>query len=97
VLSSPRALQVNVAIMRAFVRLREALSPHHELAHKLVELERRVENHDTGIQSLFDAIRQLMNPESGEEKKEMGFHMREDAPPYRVGKTPKRKSTKAND
>jgi len=43
VLRSPRAEQVNIAIMRAFVRLRETLSLHKELAHKLSELERKIE------------------------------------------------------
>jgi hypothetical protein len=41
VLNSSRAIQVNIGIMRAFVRLREALATHHELAHKLAELERK--------------------------------------------------------
>lgn len=62
ILRSHRAVQVNVAIMRAFVRLREALSLHKELAYKLAELERKIENHDAGIHSLFEAIRQLMAP-----------------------------------
>src|SRR5260221_5504713 len=51
VLRSHRAVQVNVAIMRAFVRLREALSLHKELAHKLAELERKIEGHDSAIHS----------------------------------------------
>jgi len=46
VLQSPRAVLVNIAVMRAFVRLRETLSLHKELAHKLAELERRIESHD---------------------------------------------------
>src|SRR5947208_13164054 len=59
VLRSPRAVQVNVAIMRVFVRLRETLALHKELAHKLAELERKIEGHDASIRTLFDAIRQL--------------------------------------
>lgn len=62
VLSSPRAVQVSIQIVRAFVRLRLLLSSHRELAAKLAELERRLEGHDVRIQSLFDAIRQLMAP-----------------------------------
>ena len=62
VLRSPQAVQVNIAIMRAFVRLRETLSMHRDLAHKLAELECRIEGHDQAIRSLFDAIRQLMVP-----------------------------------
>jgi hypothetical protein len=60
VLRSKRAVQVNIAIMRTFVKLREILSTHKELACKLDELERKVEQHDEHIQSIFGAIRQLM-------------------------------------
>lgn len=62
VLHSKRAAQVNIAIMRAFVKLREILSVHKELAHKLDELEQKIEKHDVDIQSIFEAMRQLMAP-----------------------------------
>lgn len=62
VLNSPRAIQVNIAIMRVFVQLRETLSLHKELAHKLADLERKIEGHAEHIRTLFDAIRQLMAP-----------------------------------
>ena len=62
VLRSKRAVQVNIAIMRAFVRLRQVLSSNKELASKLAELERKLESHDGQIRSLFEAIRQLMTP-----------------------------------
>jgi ORF6N domain len=85
VLRSKQAIQVNVAIMRAFVRLREMLALHKELARKLSELEEKIEGHDTAIQSLFEAIRQLMSPDETEKTKpEIGFHVKEDAMPYRI-------------
>ncbi len=59
VLRSPRAVQVNVEIMRAFVRLRQLLSSHADLARKLEDLERR---YDSQFKVVFDAIRQLMAP-----------------------------------
>ena len=62
VLRSKRAILVNVAIMRAFVRLRHVLSTNKELAQKLAELERKLESHDGQIRTLFEAIRQLMTP-----------------------------------
>jgi len=62
VLNSERAVQVNIAIMRVFVRLREMMATHKELAFKLVELEERLEGHDEQIQNIFEAIRQLMTP-----------------------------------
>jgi hypothetical protein len=83
VLRSPRAEQVNIAIMRAFVRLRETLSLHKELAHKLAELERKIENHDENIRTLFEAIQQLMTPPE-EPHKEIGFHVKETSALYRV-------------
>ncbi|OGV63371.1 MAG: hypothetical protein A2498_12190 [Lentisphaerae bacterium RIFOXYC12_FULL_60_16] len=83
VLRSPQAVQVNIAIMRAFVRLREALSLHRDLAHKLAELERRIEGHDENIHNLFDAIRQLMAPPASP-RRPIGFQVRERRGVYRT-------------
>jgi len=82
-LRSPRAAQVNIAIMRVFVRLRETLALHKDLAHKLGELERKIEGHDNSIRNLFDAIRQLMTPQE-KPRREIGFHIKEDSVRYRV-------------
>jgi phage regulator Rha-like protein len=62
VLRSPRAVHVNIQIMRAFVKLREILSTHKELAFKLKQLETKVEKHAEEIQAIFEAIRRLMAP-----------------------------------
>lgn len=62
VLRSKRAIQVNIAIMRTFVKLRELAASHRSLAAKLAQLEQKVGGHDGQIRSLFDAIRQLMEP-----------------------------------
>ena len=59
VLRSPRAVQVNIAIMRAFVKLRELLSSNHDLARRLDELENR---YDEQFRDVFEAIRELMRP-----------------------------------
>ena len=83
VLRSPRAVQVNIAIMRVFVRLRETLALHKELAHKLAELERKIESHDAGIRTLFEAIHHLTT-RPVKPKREIGFHIKEDSVPYRV-------------
>lgn len=61
VLRSQRAIQANVAIMRAFVKLRQMLSANKELAKKLDELERKVTGHDADIESIFASIRDLMD------------------------------------
>ena len=60
VLNSRRAVEVSLFVTRAFVRLREVLVNHRELARKVAELERRMKGHDEQIRSLVDAIRQLM-------------------------------------
>lgn len=74
VLRSKRAIQVNIAIMRVFVRLKEILYNHKELACKLNELERKIEKHDEEICSIFEAIRQLMTPPPEIPKRRIGFH-----------------------
>ena len=72
VLRSRRAVQVNIAIMRAFVKLKEMLSTNKELAYKLTQLERKIEKHDEEIKLVFDAIRQLMSPPKTKKRK-IGF------------------------
>jgi len=81
VLHSERAIVVNIAIMRAFVLLRETLAAHKDLSQKLAELEQRITSHDDRIQTLFDAIRQLMRPPA-EPRKQIGFGVREGRAPY---------------
>jgi hypothetical protein len=73
VLRSERAVHANIAIMRAFVRLRRILASHEDLARKLEELERR---YDARFRVVFDAIRELMAPERREEKPRIGFRGR---------------------
>jgi len=72
VLRSPRAIQVNIAIMRTFVKLRETLALHKELAVKLAELERRIMGHDVDIKSVFEALEEL-RPLAKEPPKGIGF------------------------
>jgi hypothetical protein len=74
VLHSKRAIEVNIAIMRAFVRLRELLASHKDLAHKLEDLERKIGQHDEKFKSIFEAIRQLLiPPPEPEQKRHIGF------------------------
>lgn len=73
VLKSKRAVQVNIAIMRTFVKLRQWLSTHKELAEKLSQLERRIEKHGGEIHAIFEAIRRLMVPPETP-KRRIGFH-----------------------
>lgn len=72
VLSSERAVEVNIQIMRTFTRLREMILTHKELAHKLAQLERKIGRHDDEIKTIFNAIRQLMVPPEPKRRK-IGF------------------------
>jgi hypothetical protein len=76
VLKSKRAIQVNIQIMIAFVKLREILSTHKELAQKLKELELKIDSHDQQIQAIFDVINQLITPPDPPKRK-MGFTINE--------------------
>ena len=81
VLNSDRAIEVNVAIMRAFVQLRRMIGSHEELARKLAELEARLAEHDEQIQAIFEAIRQLMAPPDRPPRK-IGFDVSEKSRTY---------------
>jgi hypothetical protein len=85
VLRSKRAVRVNVEIMRTFVRLRELLASHKDLARKLDDLERRF---DKQFQVVFEAIRQLMSPpDDGKTKRRIGFETPATTPS--VGRRPR--------
>ena len=72
VLNSEKAVQISVYVVRAFLKLRELMSAHPEIARKLSELERTVASHDVHIKTLFDAIRELMaSPDSRQRR--IGF------------------------
>jgi hypothetical protein len=74
VLRSPRAIRVNIEIMRTFVRMRRMIVAHEDLADKLTELERKVAEHDESIRAIVLAIRQLMEPVKPPKRRRIGFH-----------------------
>jgi len=91
ILSSPQAVQVNIAIMRAFVKLRELAMTHHDLARQLDALEEKTEvmamQHDSfarntraQLKQVFDAIRELMTPPEPSKKRPIGFMTGEEKP-----------------
>lgn len=75
VLRSPRAIHVNIEIMRAFVRLRQMLATNAGLARKLAALEKK---YDAQFKVVFDAIRELMVPPEPKQKRSIGFAPWED-------------------
>ena len=78
VLHSPRAVQVNIAIMRAFVKLRELMISHKDLARKMEELEEKFKKHDENFVIVFKAIKKILEAPKAVNKKKMpiGFHVR---------------------
>jgi phage regulator Rha-like protein len=72
VLNSKIAVEASIQVVRAFVRLRQMLATHKELAAKLAELESRLDAHDENITAVFEAIRQLMKPPA-KPRKRIGF------------------------
>jgi ORF6N domain len=74
VLTSIRAVEVNVAIMRVFVKLREIVSSNQRIMQRLNELERKMETKDEEVQAIFQAIRDLMEPQPAKRKPKIGFH-----------------------
>ena len=77
ILNTPRATDVSVYVVRAFVRLREVLGAHKELARRLDQLERKLGTHDQAIAGILEAIRQMMAPPEPPKKRRIGF-IRED-------------------
>jgi hypothetical protein len=78
VLNSPRAIAVSVNVVRAFVRLRQAMITHHEFANKLADLENKLTEHDERFVEVFRAIRDLMQPTPVPPKRRIGFSISEE-------------------
>jgi len=93
VLSTPRAAEVSVYVVRAFVRLRQMVATNTEVTAKLAALERRVAGHDAAIASLVRAIRQLMAPPE-RSRRSIGFRVEERRPAYGRPREVKRRTGK---
>ena len=100
VLNSPRAVQMSVFVVRAFVKMRETLAQNKELAAKLAELERnltdRLDDQEQAIVHILGEIKKLMEPvppDAESASREMGFHVKEEPPAY-VPKVPKPRKEK---
>lgn len=81
VLRSPRAVQVNIEIVRAFVRLRRLLATPGELVEQLQQLAKTVDLHDEQIRAITQVLHQMMAPAEPAEKKRIGFHSASPAAP----------------
>ena len=63
VLNSRRAVEVNIRVVRVFIRLREMISTNKEILHKLEQLEKRMDNKDAEVQNIFDVLHELVDPQ----------------------------------
>jgi hypothetical protein len=75
VLKSKKAVKISISIIKTFIKLRQILSTHKELAYKLAELERKTEKHDDAIKVIFEAIRELMMPQEEKPRRRTGFYV----------------------
>ena len=96
VLNSDIAIQASMFVVRAFIRLREAVTANAQLSVKLKELEHRVDSHDEAIVDLFATLKRLLEPPEPSQKREIGFHVREKSGHYRVTKNRKSKIDNRN-
>ena len=78
VLKSKRAIFVNIRIMRVFVKIRELMISHKDLARKIEELEQKYKNHDENFMIIFKVIKELLNKPADSQKNKtgIGFHVR---------------------
>jgi hypothetical protein len=91
VLNSPQAVTMSVYVVRAFMQMREQLAANAAILKRLAEIDKTLLDHDSALRAIWTKLQPLLAPPPEEPKKEIGFHIKENAPPYQVGgKTGKR-------
>ena len=83
VLRSKRAIEINIAIIRTFVKLREMLATNKELAKRLEDFEKQLKDHDEHIEAIFVAIQRLVSQPDSPRKKKIGFEVKEPRAKYK--------------
>lgn len=84
VLSSPQAVKMSLFIIRAFVKMREQQAANAAILKRLAEIDRTLFTHDATLRDIYRKLRPLLEPPPEPPRKEIGFHVKEDALPYRV-------------
>ncbi len=86
VLNSPRAVAMSVYVIRAFVKMRESLAANAIILKRLAEIDKTLLIHDGALRDIYQKLRPLLEPPPTPPKPEIGFHVKEDAVPYRTGR-----------
>ena len=84
ILNSPRAVAMSVYVIRAFVKMREDLAANAAILKRLAEIDKTLLLHDGALRDIYQKLRPLLEPPPAPPKPEIGFHVKEDAVPYRV-------------
>lgn len=84
ILNSPRAVAMSVYVIRAFVKMREHLAANAAILKRLAEIDNTLLLHDAALRDVYQKLRPLLEPPPVPPKPQIGFHVKEDAVPYRV-------------
>ena len=84
ILNSPRAVAMSVYVIRAFVKMREHLAANAAILKRLAEIDKTLLVHDAALRDVYQKLRPLLEPPPVPPKPQIGFHVKEDAVPYRV-------------
>jgi hypothetical protein len=87
VLNSPRATQMSVFVVRTFIKMREDVAANAAILKRLAEIDKILLLHDSGLRDIYQKLRPLLEPPPAPPKPEIGFHVKEDALPYRINRT----------
>jgi hypothetical protein len=90
VLNSPRAVAMSIYIIRAFVKMRADLAANAAILKRLAEIDKTLLLHDSALRDIYQKLRPMLEPPPAPPKPEIGFHVKEDAVPYRVKRKPAR-------
>jgi len=86
ILNSPRAEAMSVYVIRAFVKMREHVAANAAILKRLAEIDKTLLTHDAALREIFHELRPLLEPPSAPPKPEIGFHVKEEAIPYRINR-----------
>ena len=86
ILNSPRAVAMSVYVIRAFVKMREEVAANAAILRRLAEIDKTLLVHYVALRDILQKLRPLLEPPPQPPKPEIGFHVKEDALPYRTGR-----------